>query len=334
MARRAAAWHGGAVSIDRASSLPPPPVAPVPAGASGKKPSRRGRPAFGKVIVALVGLRLFREAAGWVAVSSWGPIGALLVGLAAVGVVLGWRAHQRNKVKRRGGIQHTPEEVAKQLQDSELLPPAFAENGTIAGTSILVLNQLPKVLEVETQYEAFGSDGQRIGTLRQIGQSRGKQVARVLTTFDQFFTHHFELEDLDGEDVLRLTRPRKLFKSKLRVFDGQNRFLGQWVQQNVFWKIRWTLLDAAGQPLAHMKATNLRGVGLPRRGRRPRGGHHHQVVGGLGPHGVDPRGPLRDPHQRGARAGPAADAARHTARDRPVPQAGRPRVRLRFTRRA
>ncbi len=258
MARRAAAWHGGAVSIDRASSLPPPPVAPVPAGASGKKPSRRGRPAFGKVIVALVGLRLFREAAGWVAVSSWGPIGALLVGLAAVGVVLGWRAHQRNKVKRRGGIQHTPEEVAKQLQDSELLPPAFAENGTIAGASILVLNQLPKVLEVETQYEAFGSDGQRIGTLRQIGQSRGKQVARVLTTFDQFFTHHFELEDLDGEDVLRLTRPRKLFKSKLRVFDGQNRFLGQWVQQNVFWKIRWTLLDAAGQPLAHMKATNLR----------------------------------------------------------------------------
>jgi uncharacterized protein YxjI len=258
MASPSSAWHGGGVSIDRASSLPPPPVAPAPAGPTGKKPGRRGRPAFGKVIIAVVGLRAFREVVEWVAVSKWGAVGAVLVGLAVIGVVLGWRAHQRRKVTRRGGVQHTPEEVTKQLQDSELLPPAFAENGTIAGASILVLNQLPKVLEVETQYEVFGSDAQRIGTLRQIGQSRGKQLARVLTTFDQFFTHHFELEDLDGEDVLRMTRPRKVFKSRLRVFDGQDRFLGQWVQQNVFWKIRWTLLDAAGRPVAHMKAANLR----------------------------------------------------------------------------
>lgn len=259
MASGPAPWHRGAVPTDRAASIPPPPVAPVPPAApSGRKPAKRGRPAFGKVVIALIGFRVLREVVEWVAVSSWGPLGALLVFAAGVGILLGWRAHQRNKVKRRGGVEHTPEEVAKQLQDSELLPPAYPENGTIAGASVLALNQLPKVLEVETQYEVFGSDGHRIGTLRQIGQSRGKQVARVLTAFDQLFTHHFELEDLDGNDVLRFTRPRKLFRTRLRVFDGQDRYLGQWAQENVFWKIRWTLLDAAGRPVARMHAANLR----------------------------------------------------------------------------
>jgi hypothetical protein len=242
----------------RGSSLPPPPIAPVPTAARSGKPSKRGRPAFGKVVVAVVGIRLFREVVERVALSAWGVVGGLLVTVGGIAVLLAWRGHQRAKVKRRGGVEHTPEEITKQLQDSELLPPAYPENGTIAGASVLVLNQLPKLLEVETQYEVFGSNADRIGTLRQIGQSRGKQIARVISAFDQYFTHHFELEDLDGEDVLRLTRPRKLFRSRVRVFDGNDRFLGQWVQENVFWKIRWTLLDAAGQPVSRMSAKNVR----------------------------------------------------------------------------
>lgn len=259
MAEAPAPWHRGAVPTDRASSLPPPPVAPAPGGSTSRSgPGKRGRPAFGKVIVAVVAFRGLREVVEWVAVSRWGLLGALLVGATAVGILLAWRAHQRAKVKRRGGIEHTPDEVAKQLQDSELLPPAHPEDGTIAGASVLALNQVPKVLEVETQYEVFGSDGHRIGTLRQIGQSKGKQAARLLTAFDQFFTHHFELEDLDGHDVLRFTRPRKLFRTRLRVFDGHDRYLGQWAQENVFWKIRWTLLDAAGRPVARMHAANVR----------------------------------------------------------------------------
>jgi uncharacterized protein YxjI len=210
------------------------------------------------VAAGVVGLRLFREVVERVAVSQAGVLGALVVSAAAIAIVLTWRAHQRRKVRARGGVEHTPEEIQRQLADSELLPPAFAENGTIAGASILVLNQVPKVLEVLTQYEVFGSDGVRLGTLKQIGQTRGKQLARILTPFDQYFTHHFELEDGDGSDVLRMTRPAKLFRSRLHVFDGNDRYLGQWAQENVFWKIRWTLSDAAGRPIARMQAANLR----------------------------------------------------------------------------
>ena len=43
----------------------------------------------------------------------------------------------------------------------------------------------------------------------------------------------------------------------MRVFDGQDRFLGQWVQENVFWKIRGPARRRrpAGRPHA---AKNLR----------------------------------------------------------------------------
>ena len=195
------------------------------------------------MIVAVIGLRGFREVVERLAWSKWGILGALGVTLAAVGVVLLWRLDQRRRARRRGGKELTPEIVRKQLDDSGLLPPAFAEDGTIEGASILVLDQLPKIMEIETAYELFGSDAQPLGHVKQIGQSRAKQVVRVLTFFDQYFTHHFEMEDLEGNDVLRLTRPAKIFVSRVHVFDGQDRFLGTIKQENVFWKIRFQLLD-------------------------------------------------------------------------------------------
>jgi uncharacterized protein YxjI len=114
------------------------------------------------------------------------------------------------------------------------------------------------VLEVETQYDVFGSDAQPLGSITQIGQSRGKQVARVLTAFDQYFTHHFEVRDTEGRPVLRVTRPAKLFRSKLHVFDGDDGFIGTIRQENVFWKIHFRLVDASGNVVGRIQAKNLR----------------------------------------------------------------------------
>ncbi len=316
-----------------ASSTLPPPPAPIP---SPTRPANapKGRPKFGYVIFAVIGLRGFREVAERFAFSKWGFLGLFGVIVAAVGIVLLWRLEQRRRARRRGGKEITPEDVRKQLTDSGLLPPAFPEDGTIEGASILVLDQLPKVLEIETAYDLFGSDAQPLGHVKQIGQSRAKQAFRVLTAFDQFFTHHFEMEDLEGNDVLRLTRPTKIFVSRVHVFDGQDRFLGTIKQQNVFWKIRFQLLDPAGRVVGHLRAKNVRGVGLPRRRPpRARGGHDREVVGGVGPDGVDPSGPVRPPDPRAAPLRDAAARARHAAGDRRLPQAGRPRPRLRFSRR-
>lgn len=239
--------------------LPPPPAPQLAQRTTPSQgPKRRGRPAFGAVIGFAILLRGGREVVERVAFSRYGFAGVVVAGAAVIGLMVLWRADQRRRARTRGGTEFTPEAVARQLADSGVGPPAFAEDGTLLGASLLVVNQRAKVLEVNTEYDVFGSAAQPIGAIRQIGQSRGKHVARVLTFLDQYFTHHFEVLDTDGRPVLRLTRPRKIFLSKMHVFDGDDRYVGTIRQENVFWKIRFQLLDAAGNVVGGMRAENVR----------------------------------------------------------------------------
>jgi hypothetical protein len=210
------------------------------------------------VIAFAIVFRGGREVVERVAFSRYGFVGVIVAGAAALVLLLAWRADQRRRARKRGGVEVTPEMVAKQLADSGLGAPAFVEDGTLLGASLMVVNQRPKILEINTEYDVSGSDAQPLGAIRQFGQTRGKQVARLLTAFDQLFTHHFELLDNAGQPVLRLTRPRKLFLSKVHVFDGADRFLGTIRQENVFWKIRFQLVDAAGNVVGGMRAQNVR----------------------------------------------------------------------------
>ena len=210
------------------------------------------------VVVVAVVVRFGREVVERVAWSRYGGVGLLAVVVGAVALMVGWRLVVRARVRARGGVEFTPADVVRQITDSGLGGPAFAEDGTLLGASLLVVNQRPKVLEARTEYQVFGSDGARIGTIDQIGQSRAKLVARVLTGLDQYFTHHFEVRGGDGRPVLRVTRPRKLFLTKLHVFDGHDRHLGTIKQQNVFWKIRFGVTAAGGAAVAQLRAENLR----------------------------------------------------------------------------
>jgi hypothetical protein len=209
------------------------------------------------VAVAIVG-RVGRDIVERVAWSRYGTLGLLGAAGAAVALMVAWRVVMRMRIRRRGGAEFTPEVVTRQIADSGLGDPAFEEDGTLLGASILVVNQRAKILEANTEYEVFGSGGAPIGTIRQIGQSRAKLAARIFTGLDQFFTHHFEIRDLGGRPVLRLTRPRKVFLTKLHVFAGDDRYLGTVKQQNVFWKIRFGITNASGVMLAQLRAKNVR----------------------------------------------------------------------------
>ena len=44
-----------------------------------------------------------------------------------------------------------------------------------------------------------------------------KKVLRLLTNYDQFLTHRFEVRDANHSTFLKVTRPAKVFKSKLLV---------------------------------------------------------------------------------------------------------------------
>ena len=215
------------------------------------------RPAFGLVIVAAVLFRLGRERIQQVLASHYGPAAGFLVVLLGVGGMVVWRLHQRRRARVRGA-EFTAEAVAQQIVDSGLAPAAFAEDGTLFGAGVIVVNQRPKILEVNTEYELFGSGGERLGFVRQVGQSRGKQLARIFTLFDQYFTHQFVIDDANGQTVARLVRPRKVFRTKVVVSDAHGSHVGTIRQRNVFWKIRFALLDASDEVVGHMRAQNLR----------------------------------------------------------------------------
>jgi uncharacterized protein YxjI len=242
-----------------APARPQGPFGPQAGPAPDRQPKKpRGRPAFGLLIAVAIGWRLARQFVTEVAGDHWGVLGALGVGVAGIAVILLWRTIVRRRVRKQGGLELTPDQVRQQITDSELGPPAFPEDGTLLGASLLAVNQHAKVLEVNTTYDVFGSDARPLGAVRQVGQSKAKQVMRVLTAFDQYFTHHFEVVDPAGRPVLRLTRPAKLFRTKVLVAAPDGRPLGVIRQQNIFWKIRFSLLDGAGRPVGFLRADNVR----------------------------------------------------------------------------
>jgi uncharacterized protein YxjI len=121
---------------------------------------------------------------------------------------------------------------------------------------LLVFNQKAKLIELTNEYKIRDETGTDVGFIRQEGQSTLKKMARFVSSLDQFLTHKLVVYDGDGAKVVDLERPRKVFKSRLRVTGADGRPVGEIVQKNVFGKIRFDLQGQAEQPLGQIRAEN------------------------------------------------------------------------------
>jgi uncharacterized protein YxjI len=122
----------------------------------------------------------------------------------------------------------------------------------------LIVSQKAKLVELTNQYVIRDGDGEELGYVQEEGQSRVRKVVRFVTNVDQFLTHRLSIYDMSGQKVLSLTRPAKVFKSRLLVEEGSGRAVGQIVQKNVFGKIRFDLLSKDGEALGEIRAENWR----------------------------------------------------------------------------
>lgn len=122
----------------------------------------------------------------------------------------------------------------------------------------LVFRQKGKLIELTNEYLIRDEDGNDVGLIRQEGQSALKKVARFVSSLDQFMTHTLAVYDAEGGKVLELTRPRKVFKSRLQVSDGNGQAVGEIMQKNVFGKIRFDLIGSSGPTLGQIRAENWR----------------------------------------------------------------------------
>src|SRR6266545_2672967 len=129
--------------------------------------------------------------------------------------------------------------------------------GTLFTEPVLVVNQKVKLIEMANEYMVFDQHGRQLGSVAQVGQSALKKAARFLTSLDQFMTHHLEVRDVNHQPVLVLTRPAKVFKSRILVSRADGYQIGEIAQDNMIGKIRFSFL-ANGQQIGGIQAENWR----------------------------------------------------------------------------
>jgi uncharacterized protein YxjI len=173
-------------------------------------------------------------------------------------------SHGRAGVDPPGGGSHiptvnrAPEKVQHDVQRAgQAGVAAFQGGGSLWSEPILVVNQKAKLIEINNEYAIYDQNARQIAAVREVGQSGLKKAARLLTSYDQFFTHKLQVVDMSGTPQLTLTRPAKVFKSRIVVQDPAGNEVGSIVQQNVFGKIRFAL-ESGGQTIGSINAENWR----------------------------------------------------------------------------
>jgi hypothetical protein len=93
--------------------------------------------------------------------------------------------------------------------------------------------------------------------VNQVGQSKAKKLLRLVSSVDQFLTHHFDITDASDSLVMSVTRPAKILKSTVLINDSTGAEIGRIVQENVFGKIHFAL-ESGGAKIGAIKAENWR----------------------------------------------------------------------------
>jgi uncharacterized protein YxjI len=155
-------------------------------------------------------------------------------------------------------VQRAPEKVLGDVQRAgKAGVAAYAGGGTIFSEPILVVNQKAKLIEINNEYAIYDQNARQIAAVREVGQSGLKKAVRLLSSYDQYLTHKLQIVDMAGTPLLTLTRPAKVFKSRIIVQDPAGNEIGSIVQQNMIGKIRFAL-ESGGQTIGTMNGENWR----------------------------------------------------------------------------
>ncbi|WP_191254864.1 phospholipid scramblase-related protein [Amycolatopsis oliviviridis] len=153
---------------------------------------------------------------------------------------------------------HDPDKIRAQVaKGTQGRGGGATGGGTLFSEPVLVVNQRAKLIEMSNEFGVFDQNGNRLGGVVQVGQSTFKKAIRLLTNYDQFLTHRFEIRDANHSTVLKVTRPAKVFKSRFLVTKADDSPIGEIVQENVFGKIRLGFL-VDGQKVGGIFAENWR----------------------------------------------------------------------------
>jgi uncharacterized protein YxjI len=182
-----------------------------------------------------------------------------------------WTQHTNNQQQGTPQAQpvqqaapHMPQQAAgpdprvqRQVNQQAGVAPSGAGGGSLFSEPVLVVNQKAKLIELTNEYKVMDQNGNQLGSVVQVGQSAFRKILRFLYSIDQFMKIRLEIRDAYGQPVMLLTRPGKIFKSRVIVERPDGSPVGEIVQQNVFGKINFAL-NVNGQQVGAIKAENWR----------------------------------------------------------------------------
>ncbi|QTE02201.1 phospholipid scramblase-related protein [Streptomyces cyanogenus] len=153
--------------------------------------------------------------------------------------------------------QTSDAKVQRQVQQQAGVTAGGPGGGTLFTEPVLVVNQKAKLIELTNEYKVMDQNGREIGSVTQVGQGVLRKILRFVSSLDQFLTHKLEIRDAYGQPQLLLTRPAKIFKSRVVVTRPDGTPVGEIVQKNMIGKINFAM-TANGQQVGAIKAENWR----------------------------------------------------------------------------
>ncbi|MFF3612195.1 phospholipid scramblase-related protein [Streptomyces sp. NPDC002580] len=151
----------------------------------------------------------------------------------------------------------TDPRVQKQVQQQAGVAPSGVGGGTMFTEPVLVVNQKAKLIELTNEYKVMDQQGNQLGSVVQVGQGVLRKILRLVSSLDQYLPHKLEIRDAHGQPQLLLTRPAKIFKSRVIVTRPDGSPVGEIVQQNMIGKINFAM-NVDGQKVGAIKAENWR----------------------------------------------------------------------------
>jgi hypothetical protein len=137
--------------------------------------------------------------------------------------------------------------------------------------AVLVVNRtarvVAKLLVVDEAYAVFDQHGRPLGAAHHLWQSATTKLIAVFVS-GQFVTQKLQVIDASGDVVMTLTRPAKLLKSRVIVWDATGDEVGRIIPQNTFG--RWGFSLVADRHQLGSITTGDRRAGDPSRGWRRR----------------------------------------------------------------
>jgi len=150
------------------------------------------------------------------------------------------------------------------------VPRSTSAGGTLFTEPVLVVNQKAKIIEVTNQYSVYDQHGRSLGSVNEVGQSTLRKAFRLLSNYDQYLTHKFEVKDAPGPAGPQRRPPGQADEVRvIREPPGQHRDRAGYPEETSSGRSTFALVAPDGSPGRRDPRAELAGLELPGR-RRPR----------------------------------------------------------------